>query len=441
MACFSLKSNDHEDGDPKFRLSWSFFRGSSGKKRRSVLPHSGSYGSKQGNRIPSPASSPSSQPAYPLPAKVEVDVRTIEVLSSARDTTQISIMQDSVGITPEPRCFTFSELQAACQGFSQSNLVGEGGFGCVYRGFLKGANSRSPDSSKEVAVKMLNRNSQQGHKEWLAEVRFLGLVEHPNLVRLVGYCAEDGERGIQRLLVYEFIARGSLEDHLFRKRQCVLSWKQRLQILHGAAQGLSYLHHGVKGIQVIFRDFKTSNVLLEEDFTPKLSDFGLARQGPERGATHVSTSVVGTIGYAAPEYVQTGHLTSKSDVWSFGVVLFEMLTGRRSMDPNRPKSEQHLLEWVRPYVHSVNKVARIMDPALQEDYSLVEAQKAVVLGLHCCQRAPKSRPTMRLVAKTLQAILDGKEFNPKSEKTSPKRRENGEGDVNRKIRIPKAISM
>ncbi|MCO5575170.1 hypothetical protein L7F22_028967 [Adiantum nelumboides] len=413
MGCLPFSSSRSErsaDGDSKFRFSWSIFRSSSsveGKKSSKSAPHTSSLPEQQSSSHLASSSTSLKPEASSVSSstnlqRVEEDDPPCTLSYAAKSPLTQITSQRSL----ELQVFTFADLRAACQGFARSNLIGEGGFGCVYRGFIKSTTSTDAHSSKEVAVKILNRNSQQGHKEWLAEVRFLGLVEHPNLVKLVGYCAEDDERGIQRLLVYEFITRGSLEAYLFSKGQSVLSWQQRLQIMLGAARGLAYLHQEIEGIQVIFRDFKTSNVLLEEDFTPKLSDFGLARQGPEMGATHVSTTVVGTIGYAAPEYVQTGHLTSKSDVWSFGVVLFEMLTGRRSVDRNRPKREQHLLEWVRPYLYGSKKIHVVMDPRLEGDYSLGQAQKLVELALHCCHRAPKARPSMNSVVKKLKVILE-----------------------------------
>ncbi|MCL7031222.1 hypothetical protein MKW94_016220 [Papaver nudicaule] len=298
-------------------------------------------------------------------------------------------------------------------------MIGEGGFGSVYRGVVKINNSNGGDDfdddcgeKVDVAIKQLNRNGMQGHKEWITEVNFLGVVKHPNLVKLVGYCAEDDERGMQRLLVYELMRNKSLEDHLLARMPSPLSWKMRLQIAHDAACGLAYLHEEMD-FQLIFRDFKTSNILLDENFTAKLSDFGLARQGPTEGLSHVSTSVVGTVGYAAPEYVQTGRLTAKSDVWSFGVVLYELITGRRSVDRNLPKSEQKLLEWVKPYVSGSKKFYLIMDPRLEGQYCIKSAQKLASLANKCLMKQPKSRPKMSEVVEILgQMIIDTSSLEP-----------------------------
>ncbi|KAD3336429.1 hypothetical protein E3N88_31948 [Mikania micrantha] len=189
------------------------------------------------------------------------------------------------------RVFNFSELKSATNGFNRALVIGEGGFGCVYRGIVSG----DADCSLDVAIKQLSRNGFQasppfpGHKEWINEVNILGVVNHPNLVKLIGYCAEDDERGIQRLLVYELMKNKSLEDHLLGRVGSPLSWMTRLQIAQGAARGLAYLHEEMN-FQLIFRDFKTSNILLDEEFKPKLSDFGLARQGPAAGLGHVSTA-------------------------------------------------------------------------------------------------------------------------------------------------------
>ncbi|XP_022755765.1 probable serine/threonine-protein kinase PBL19 isoform X2 [Durio zibethinus] len=304
------------------------------------------------------------------------------------------------------RVFSFAELKSATRGFSRALLIGEGGFGCVYRGVLKVPDESNDgrDLKLDVAIKQLNRHGFQGHKEWINEVNFLGVVKHPNLVRLVGYCAEDDERGIQRLLVYELMRNKSLEDHLLARLPLPLPWVKRLKIAQDAARGLAYLHEEMD-FQLIFRDFKTSNILLDDDFNAKLSDFGLARLGPIEGFGHVSTIVVGTVGYTAPEYVQTGRLTAKSDVWSFGVVLFELITGRRALERNLPRSEQKLLEWVRPYVSDSKKFHLIVDPRIEGQYCMKSAQKLASLANKCLTKNPKSRPKMSDVVETLGNII------------------------------------
>ncbi|TVU15012.1 hypothetical protein EJB05_38510, partial [Eragrostis curvula] len=331
------------------------------------------------------------------------------------------------------REFALRELRAATRDFSPMLVVGEGGFGCVYRGVLRLIPGAGKDGTP-VAVKRLNPNGRQvpraaftlftspsqamqlrhwthstlfcvvGHKEWLAEVHFLGVVEHRNLVRLVGFCASETDRGPQRLLVYEFMPNKTLDDHLFNRAFPVLPWDVRLQIALGAAEGLLYLHEGLE-IQIIYRDFKASNVLLDEEFRPKLSDFGLAREGPSEGQTHVSTAVMGTFGYAAPDYVQTGHLTTKSDVWSFGVVLYEILTARRSIERNRPRNEQKLLDWVRRHPPESARFGEIMDARLQGRYATRGAREVAKLANACLAKHAKDRPAMSDVVESLRQAM------------------------------------
>ncbi|XAR51043.1 Non-specific serine/threonine protein kinase [Bertholletia excelsa] len=301
------------------------------------------------------------------------------------------------------RVFTFTELKMATKNFNHMAKLGEGGFGCVYKGVIK--SSEDPQQSIEVAVKQLGRRGLQGHKEWVTEVNVLGVVEHPNLVKLLGYCAEDDERGIQRLLVYEYMPNRSVEHHLSSRSQAPLSWALRLKIAQDAARGLAYLHEGME-FQIIFRDFKSSNILLDEQWNAKLSDFGMARLGPPEGLSHVSTAVVGTLGYAAPEYMETGHLTYKSDVWGYGVFIYELLTGRRPLDRNRPKNEQKLLQWVRPSMSDPKKFEQILDPRIKWDGFLVQAQKLASVAKRCLNRHAKSRPKMSEVLEMVNHIVE-----------------------------------
>ncbi|XP_020250162.1 probable serine/threonine-protein kinase PIX7 isoform X2 [Asparagus officinalis] len=313
---------------------------------------------------------------------------------------------EDLKIASQLRKFTFQELKSATRNFRPDSLLGEGGFGCVFKGWIEenGTAPVKPGTGLTVAVKTLNHDGLQGHKEWLAEVSLLGDLLHPNLVKLIGYCIEDD----QRLLVYEFMTRGSLENHLFR-RSLPLPWAARMKIAFGAAKGLAFLHEEAER-PVIYRDFKTSNILLDVEYNAKLSDFGLAKDGPEGDKTHVSTRVMGTYGYAAPEYVMTGHLTSKSDVYSFGVVLLEMLTGRRSMDKNRPNGEHNLVEWARPHLGERRRFYRIIDPRLEGQFSIRGAQKASQLAHHCLSRDPKARPLMSEVVEVLKPLLNLKDM-------------------------------
>ncbi|KAL1547831.1 non-specific serine/threonine protein kinase [Salvia divinorum] len=295
--------------------------------------------------------------------------------------------------------FTLQELKVITQNFSSSNFLGEGGFGPVHKGFVDDK-LRPGLKAQPVAVKLLDLDGGQGHREWLTEVIFLGQLRHAHLVKLIGYCCEEEHR----LLVYEYMPRGSLENQLFRRFSVSLPWPTRMKIALGAAKGLAFLHEAEK--PVIYRDFKASNILLDSDYTAKLSDFGLAKDGPEGDDTHVSTRVMGTQGYAAPEYVMTGHLTAASDVYSFGVVLLELLTGRKSVDKTRPSREQNLAEWARALLKNPRKLGRVMDPRLEGQYSEAGAQKAAALAYQCLSHRPKLRPMMSEVIEVLEPLQD-----------------------------------
>ncbi|CAI6012720.1 unnamed protein product [Closterium sp. NIES-65] len=301
---------------------------------------------------------------------------------------------------PTPVEFSYEELVAATDGFSAVNVLGEGGYGKVYRGVVR---EEAPDGSTEerhVAVKQLNDEGRQGFNEWLTEVVFLRRLRHPHLVQFVGYCTDQQ----QALLVYELMANASLDYHLFDGSRPPLTWQQRVNVALGAAKGLAYLHEGTER-QVIFRDLKAANILLDENFNAKLSDFGLAKDGPAGENTHVSTMVVGTYGYTAPEYLQTGHLTAKSDVYAFGVVLLELLCGRRAVDVGRPGDEKNLVFWAKPFLADRKRIGEIVDPRLQGRFSHKGALKLAVAA-HCCLQDAKSRPSMADMVQTLTALME-----------------------------------
>ncbi|XP_009798942.1 putative serine/threonine-protein kinase PBL7 [Nicotiana tabacum] len=297
--------------------------------------------------------------------------------------------------------FTFRELAAATKNFRADYLLGEGGFGRVYKGRLERTN-------QIVAIKQLDQNGLQGNREFLVEVLMLSLLHHPHLVNLIGYCAD----GDQRLLVYEYMPLGSLEDHLHelspKKRR--LDWNTRMKIAAGAAKGLEYLHDKANP-PVIYRDLKCSNILLDEDYNPKLSDFGLAKLGPVGDKTHVSTRVMGTYGYCAPEYAMTGQLTLKSDVYSFGVVLLEIISGRRAIDTSRAAGEQNLVAWARPLFKDRRKFSQMADPMLQGQYPVRGLYQALAVAAMCVQEQPNMRP---LIADVVTALnyLASQNYDP-----------------------------
>uniref|UniRef100_K3YSQ5 non-specific serine/threonine protein kinase n=1 Tax=Setaria italica TaxID=4555 RepID=K3YSQ5_SETIT len=288
---------------------------------------------------------------------------------------------------PNLRTFTFMELKAATKNFRPDSVLGEGGFGRVYKGWVdeKTMAPTKNGTGMVVAVKKLNSESMQGYEEWQSEINFLGRLSHPNLVKLLGYCFEDKE-----LLL------------LFRRGCAPLSWELRLKIAIGAARGLAFLHASEK--QVIYRDFKASNILLDANYNAKLSDFGLAKLGPTGSNSHITTRVMGTYGYAAPEYVATGHLYVKSDVYGFGVVMLEMLSGQRALDPNRPNGQLSLADWAKPYLADRRRLARLMDPRFEGQYNSKQAFQAAQLTLNCLAGEPRSRPSMKEVVETLEQI-------------------------------------
>ncbi|CAH8258155.1 unnamed protein product [Arabidopsis lyrata] len=291
------------------------------------------------------------------------------------------------------KSFTLDELKNATGNFCPESLIGEGGFGFVHKGCVNGG----PGIELSVAVKKLKTGGLQGHKEWLREVNYLGRLHHPNLVKLIGYSLENEHR----LLVYEHMPNGSLENHLFERGSNVLSWSLRMKVAIGAARGLCFLHEA--NDQVIYRDFKAANILLDSEFNAKLSDFGLAKEGPKDNRSHVTTEVMGTEGYAAPEYLATGHLTTKCDVYSFGVVLLEILSGRRVIDKTKAREEESLVEWATPYLRDKRKVFRIMDTKLVGQYPKKAAFMMSFLALQCIGEV-KVRPSMIEVLSLLEKV-------------------------------------
>ncbi|KAK3140490.1 hypothetical protein QOZ80_5AG0401740 [Eleusine coracana subsp. coracana] len=292
--------------------------------------------------------------------------------------------------------FSYRQLHAATGGFGRAHMVGQGSFGAVYRGVLA--------DGRKVAVKLMDCPGKQGEQEFEMEVELLTRLRSPYLLSLIGHCSEGGHR----LLVYEFMANGGLQEHLYPRDTCggisKLNWDTRLRIALEAAKGLEYLHERVNP-PVIHRDFKSSNILLDKDFHARVSDFGLAKLGSDRAGGHVSTRVLGTQGYVAPEYALTGHLTTKSDVYSYGVVLLELLTGRVPVDMKRPPGEGVLVNWALPMLTDREKVVQILDPGLEGQYSLKDAVQVAAIAAMCVQPEADYRPLMADVVQSLVPIV------------------------------------
>ncbi|KAM0045513.1 putative protein kinase RLK-Pelle-RLCK-VIIa-2 family [Helianthus debilis subsp. tardiflorus] len=298
------------------------------------------------------------------------------------------------------REFKLAELNEATKNFDQSTEIGQGGFGSVHLGIIK--RLEHPCDDIKVAVKR-GKNDPKVQRQWQTEVDCLGEIQHPNLVKLIGYCHEEHGNETHWLLVYEYMANGSLDHHLSSKSKKPLSWPVRLKIAQDAAICLKYLHEGMDN-QIIFRDFKPSNVLLDENWNAKLSDCGFVREGPQDGRSHVSTLVVGTTGYAAPEYIQTGRLTYKIDLWSYGIFLQQLITGRPPAVQKNSEIKSKCTGWVRCCT-CAGKSNTTVDPRLENNYSERSMQKIFDVADNCLERDPKKRPTMSVVLEMVKEAI------------------------------------
>ncbi|CAL9044463.1 unnamed protein product [Musa banksii] len=298
-----------------------------------------------------------------------------------------------------PLNFHYKDLKAATNNFSEENKLGEGGFGDVYKGTLK--------NGKTVAVKRLAiAQISRAKADFQSEVKLISNVHHRNLVRLLG-CSSKGQ---DLLLVYEYMANSSLNKFIFGDRQGFLNWKQRFNIIVGMARGLAYLHQEFH-VCIIHRDIKSSNILLDDDFQPRIADFGLARLLPE-DQSHLSTKFAGTLGYTAPEYAIHGQLSEKVDTYSFGVVVLEIISGRKSNDAQLEPVIQYLLEWAWKLYESgdsIDLVDRSLDPT---EYSPEEMKRIVKIALLCTQSTVSARPTMSEVVVLLLSEGDHDRLQP-----------------------------
>uniref|UniRef100_A0A803LDS7 non-specific serine/threonine protein kinase n=1 Tax=Chenopodium quinoa TaxID=63459 RepID=A0A803LDS7_CHEQI len=305
----------------------------------------------------------------------------------------------SVALGFSKSTFTYDELAAATNGFSKERLLGQGGFGYVHKGLLP--------NGKEIAVKSLKSGSGQGEREFQAEVEIISRVHHRHLVSLVGYCIAGG----QRMLVYEFVPNNTLEFHLHGKGRPVMDFNTRMKIALGSAKGLAYLHEDCHP-RIIHRDIKTANILIDNCFEAKVADFGLAKLSSDT-FTHVSTRVMGTFGYLAPEYASSGKLTEKSDVFSFGVMLLELITGRRPIDPSS-EEEDSLVDWTRPLIARAmdeGNFSGLVDPRLEGEFDSEEMMRLIACAGASIRHSGKRRPKMSQIVRALEGDVSLDDLN------------------------------
>ncbi|PKU63687.1 putative LRR receptor-like serine/threonine-protein kinase [Dendrobium catenatum] len=298
--------------------------------------------------------------------------------------------EELLGMAVRPNTFSYSELRAATEDFNQSNLLGEGGFGPVYKGKLY--------DGRMVAVKQLLVASHHGKSQFMAEIAIISAVQQRYLVKLYGCCIE----GDKRLLVYEYLENKSLDKAIFGKNVLLLNWRMRFEICLGTARGLAYLHEE-SSVKIVHRDVKSSNILLDRNLNPKISDFGLAKLYDDK-KTHISTRVAGTIGYLAPEYAMRGHLTEKADVFGFGVVALEVLSGRPNSDSTLEEDKVYLLDWAWRLYEQKHELD-LVDPILPS-YNRDEAIRVFGVALLCIQASPALRPPMSRVVAMLAGDVE-----------------------------------
>ncbi|KAK8955377.1 Proline-rich receptor-like protein kinase PERK1 [Platanthera guangdongensis] len=343
------------------------------------------------HNAPSPLEHIVKIPPNPRPPPFMINSGGSSSSYSGSENPQIPSALPGITLGSSKNMFTYEELVMATDGFSDANLLGQGGFGYVHRGMLR--------NGIEVAVKQLKAGSGQGEREFQAEVEIISRVHHRHLVSLVGYCIADGKR----LLVYEFVPNNTLEFHLHANSRPTLDWPTRLKIALGSAKGLAYLHEDCHP-KIIHRDIKASNILLDFKFEAKVADFGLAKIASETN-THVSTRVMGTFGYLAPEYASSGKLTDKSDVFSFGIMLLELITGRRPVDSNPSFMDDSLVDWARPLLTRAldeDNFDTLTDPNLGKGYNPSEMRQMITCAAASVRHSARRRPRMSRIVRALE---------------------------------------
>lgn len=306
------------------------------------------------------------------------------VIKKRRNVDEIEEWEFDVG----PHRYSYKELKKATKGFRDEELLGSGGFGSVYKGIL-------PDSKTLVAVKRISNESQQGMRGFVSEISTIGRLRHRNLVQLLGWCRKRRDL----LIVYDFMANGSLDRYIYDDPKLILTWQQRFKIIKDVARGLLYLHEEWEQT-VLHRDIKAGNVLLDSELNGRLGDFGLAKLC-EHGSNSSTTKVVGTLGYLAPELTRTGKPTTSSDVFAFGALLLEVVCGRRPTEPKALPEELILVDWVWDKWRK-EAVLEVVDSRLNGEFDEVEALVVIKLGLMCSSNTPSARPAMRQIVRYLE---------------------------------------
>ncbi|GJM88814.1 hypothetical protein PR202_ga05380 [Eleusine coracana subsp. coracana] len=329
----------------------------------------------QGGVEPGPASNMTPPDPVQAPAGYAPAAAAVTPPKPANDARPGGDDEASLRGAISAQAFAFRELAAATDHFTPYNLVGEGGFFRVYKGQLE-------KNGQTVAIKQLDKHGFQGNKEFLAGVSKLSQLHHENLIDLVGYCAD----GDQRLLVYESVPAGTLEDHLFDlpADKKPMDWCTRMKVAYGAAQGLEYLHEKASP-PVVYGEFRASHILLDADFTPKLTDFGLAQLGQGGGSAPVASPMMGSFGCCAPEYDRSGQATMKSDAYSFGVVLVQLISGRRAVDTSKPVDEQNVVTWALPMFKDQKRYHELVDPLIKKEYPAKALNQVVAMAAMCLQ--------------------------------------------------------
>ncbi|XP_042041969.1 G-type lectin S-receptor-like serine/threonine-protein kinase At4g03230 [Salvia splendens] len=322
-------------------------------------------------------------------------------LFSAESERQVNNLMQENGTGIDLPFYNLDSILSATDDFSDANKLGQGGFGPVYKGMFPGGH--------EIAVKRLSSFSSQGIEEFLNEVVLIAKLQHRNLVRLLGYCI----KGSEKILLYEYMPNRSLDAFVFDEHnRLLLDWKKRFEIILGIARGLLYLHQDSR-LRIIHRDLKTSNILLDEDMNPKISDFGLARIVQGMGTEASTNKVVGTYGYMSPEYALDGKFSTKSDIFSFGVVMLEIISGKKNTGFYNPQQVQNLLGYTWE-LWSDNKSLDMIDPTLSDSCEKSEVIKCINIGLLCVQEDPNERPSMATVV-----VMLGSETSPLPVPTQP----------------------